>query len=327
MKGDRALDSIARLLGFALLTAVLVLGPMGCLHRQHRPVLRQDEGMELHISLPQSQFILGEPFVVTASLVNVCSTSLHVKDSRWPLIYGHLTFQFTYPDGEKIRYVSCVDGMSVVSPGDTGSVLTPGDSLYIRVAPLIGGARIEGKEGPDRFKEGRRNGYMCPEPGAYKIKGLYTFYGGSAVLWNGHIESNVLTMTIDAPQGKDVEALSAWEEGWDQFGLREPEGLKRTFEQYPRSTYAKYARYRYWYYGGGDYRRAIEELSQLLEGEPDFPCREEIQFWIARCYAKSGEREKANDIIRAVRKKYPGNTLIRWESRSLKEVYHLTDVD
>lgn len=186
------------------------------------------DGLELTISLPKVDYVVGEPVIVRAVLEN---TSDYMKrlPTRLDPQFQFNSFVVTGPSGRLMGYspiaIACTRGNML------DEELYPGESVTRDVPVFF-----------------HKDGWMFSDVGEYRIQALYRGLTEGAE----RVDSNVITLVVNPGTEDDQRAadiLMGHEQGlfmmWGEGDHLEDgiAALERVVDEYPHTTLATYARY------------------------------------------------------------------------------------
>ena len=125
--------------------------------------------LALDISLDKTNYMIGEPIIVTSTLTNMGESA--IKVSEMGCIFQSLDFEIVTPEGYTLRYngpsVGCLPPIVALRPGESI------EKIYDLLQTQLGNEAIDK--------------YEFRTPGRFTIKGLYQSYGHNR--WQGSLES------------------------------------------------------------------------------------------------------------------------------------------
>ncbi len=287
----------------------------------------QNEGLSLNIKIKETHYLPGEPIIVTVTLRNGTKQRQFIPDG-----FSHnLFFDITLPNGEK----SDCNGWTVCGRRPVMVTLEPGDVLQTEVNLLVNHNRL------DRLGE-----YTVTA----RLKTTWYKLTTPRGVFSGEIQSNSVSFWIIQPKSIDLEVfklIRAKAEEWvrpNLFGIEreamasffyytafgDPTFCERILQDFPTSTYAKYAAfylaeyYRTWYgerLKRQDYiDKAMELYRKVLVDYPKFAFSGRAQWGIARCYFLKGDLKAARQEAEKTLQQYPDSFAAQEARKLLQEI-------
>ena len=276
-------------------------------------------GFELSLTLAKSDFVVGEPIWVRATLTNVSDHPLEIA----PLVDPQFTFGrviFTSPDGTTL-------GLSPLA------ILCSRGDLQVETL-AAGEARVE--DFPVFFG---RDGFVLTEPGSYGVQVLYRGITEDS----SRIDSDLTWVTvrdsglIDPVQYREAGLFMMWNEG-DHLttGISDLEALVAS---HPESTLADWARFALGRNMSVDFSNGITHqlrlhqpgqarmwleplLDRIQNGEAILPPNvvRDTYIHLAQAYTQLGKKQDAHNLLTQWEDRYgasaaPEDIALVWDTR------------
>ncbi len=301
---------MTRLVAFLALLLMVLLWIGKCLSSQVR-----EQDLSFIVNLEKDQFLPMEPIIATCSLDNRSSQVVGI-----PRPFGtNLRFEITLPNGSK-----WVGGY-----GPSGDE-TPNHPLRIWLESLrVFRQQLNLLDAVGFEQAGRYTVSISLDTTSYKQREPTDFFVGK-------VTAAPMPFQIVSPIGVDIEALRVIKNYVESrhistlylWGGNHLNLYQRLIDDFPNSTYTKYARfylaehYRTWYgerLGRQDYiEKAMEHYRKVLTDYPKFVLSGQAQGGIARCYFLRKDYAAAQREAEKVIKDYP-DSFAAQEAKKLKD--------
>jgi hypothetical protein len=263
-------------------------------------------GLDLKIHLTQDRYVVGEPMKLVATLTNPSNEVLPIIEVRaLGTNMEYMYFVVTRPDGviQKRTTKQADIDMFFDASKYKGEPLKPGESVRVYLYPVASGVRYQS---PDSDRD--HNPMTFPTPGEYTLQLVYHVpkdFEQLVAATGEEVESNTLTVRIDAPTTDEAQILAAcWARGKSAFvfgdntckGVFDPDTLQAVIDRYPKHEMVRYAKFYLAQFlmsiDTCDYEGAIEIFQNLGEEHPGFRAEERFLL-MGRSLAYLGRKEQA----------------------------------
>jgi hypothetical protein len=288
----------------------------------HAAVEASDSIPVLKLSVPQNDYVLGEPVKFGAELHNSTNDTfpiIPIDELSTDMKYTF--FEVTYPDGHiEFRRFQELFIDQIIFPEYPGEPLLPGASVYLTFYPNV--SRELHPEGDDPNRT-LRVGRTFDSVGEYQFRVCYCVSDYFTVLWrpkDGTLFSNAVTLTFHKPDSvaaKIIEAL--WAKGGgelchehvsDDDATLDQAALEGVIAKFPEHPLTKYARY---YLAKTcmsmlnperDTQRGVDILEELARDHPTFRFHE-THTSLAYGYMRLERKDDAMRVLDQLQRELP----------------------
>lgn len=273
---------------------------------------RAESSLQVQISSPKSEYIVGEPIKISIALVNAGTERLRIAEtSLLDFQSEYLYLEVALKNGalEERRFDYYCE-IGIANPAYEGEPLRPGARLETALFPNLTRNR-------NRANSWRRT---FDRPGVYEVSVVYevpevmTALGASV----RKAKSNTISLSFRAPSADEREILETlWSDGGASLSLGDREihclwdrselaNVLTRYSDHPMTSYVRFALAKALLvtYQRSYQEDAVDVLRTLARSSPDFR-PEEVGLWTAVAMYYSGEQTAASAEFAALVRKYP----------------------